>query len=290
MGFAKQGASGAKSWLSSCLAVAVAVLALPAGGQGASLMPRIMGGSDANYDDYRFIVYMYNSVDKTFCGGSIVSDDWILTAAHCVKEASGKDITVFVGQAEYALDMAKGTKAAQIHSHPQYNDQSMVNDIALVRMPSPVKGNVVSVNIDTSSVGDGVTLRALGWGYTSPSGSKASKKLQQGDLKTLTKQQCGPVDTSFTGNDGARICVAADAGPDTCPGDSGGPLVRTVGGKTVLTGLTSFGTAGPGKPITSNCGAKGMVSIFTHVNHFKSFIDSTTGGLREVQGDGKSDG
>ncbi|KAJ2889914.1 hypothetical protein IWW38_004423, partial [Coemansia aciculifera] len=106
----------------------------------------------------------------------------------------------------------------------------------------------------------------------------------KGDLVTLSTAQCSQKDTKFTGNNGARICVSGDNGTDTCPGDSGGPLIRQVGGKNVLVGLTSFGTAGPSQQITVSCGGPGMVSLFTHANYFMSFINSTTGGdLRQIQ-------
>ncbi|KAJ2359384.1 hypothetical protein GGF43_000002 [Coemansia sp. RSA 2618] len=245
-----------------------------------------MGGTQADYSKYSFIVYMYNQADKTFCGGSFISDTWILTAAHCIKSASASDIFVFIGQSEYGLDMSKATNVAEIKNHPQYDDSSMVNDISLLRLGSAVSSNKVStITIDTSSVGDGTKVTALGWGYTEPNGSQASKQLKKGDMTTLSKEKCGAIDTKFNGNDGPRICVAADTGTDTCPGDSGGPLIRQVGGKNVLVGITSFGTAGAGQSLTVNCGGQGMISIFTHANYFKSFIDSTTGGdLRQIEG------
>ncbi|KAJ2162903.1 hypothetical protein GGF46_000286 [Coemansia sp. RSA 552] len=268
--------------------LASAVLALPqdAKTSGGSLHPRIMGGSNAKHSDYPFVVYLYNEAERTFCGGSIVSDEWILTAAHCIKAATTDKILVYVGQAEYNLDTSKGSKVAEIHSHPAYNDQSMVNDISLLRLEKPISksANAASIDIDSTSVGDGVKVTALGWGYTEPNGSTASKQLQKGDLTTLSVQQCGSIDTKFNGNNGPRICVAADKGPDTCPGDSGGPLIRKVGGKNVLVGITSFGTAGPGQAVTANCGGQGMISIFTHANYFQQFIDSSTGGLRHIEG------
>ncbi|KAJ1810950.1 hypothetical protein LPJ77_000489 [Coemansia sp. RSA 2523] len=274
------------SWIVYGLATASFVFAVPPPPPEPSnnLLPRIMGGSDADYSKYPFIVYLYNQADKSFCGGSIISDTWILTAAHCIKQASASDILVFIGQAEYSLDTSKGTKIAAVTNHPQYDDATMENDISLIRLQSAITDKVSTVSIDASSVGDGTKVTALGWGYTGPNSSQASKQLKQGELKTLSREQCGSIDTKFTGNDGARICVAADTGADTCPGDSGGPLVRQVGGKTVLVGITSFGTSGPGQAVTANCGGKGMVSIFTHANYFKTFIDSTTGGLKQVEG------
>ncbi|KAJ2648962.1 hypothetical protein IWW40_003506 [Coemansia sp. RSA 1250] len=258
---------------------------------GNNLIPRIMGGSEVDHSKYPFIVYLYNQAEKTFCGGSIISNVWILTAAHCIKTASKNDILVFVGQGEYNLDTSKGTKVAEINNHPQYNDGTMENDISLLRLESEITGGDVStISIDTTDVGDGVKVSALGWGYTEPSGTQASHNLKKGDMTTLSKQKCGAIDTKFTGNNGPRICVAADTGTDTCPGDSGGPLIREVGGKNVLVGITSFGTAGAGQTISVNCGGPGMISIFTHANYFKSFIDSTTGGLRQIEGSPNQEG
>ncbi|KAJ2664756.1 hypothetical protein IWW48_000704 [Coemansia sp. RSA 1200] len=251
-----------------------------------SLHPRILGGSEANKSEYPFIVYLQNKAEKTFCGGSIISDDWVITAAHCIKTASADDIKLYIGMAEYNPDPSKATAVTSVTVHPAYDDSSMVNDLALLKLGSPItsSGNSSTISIDTTSVGDGVTVTALGWGYTSENGSSSSKNLKKADLKTLSQAECGAKDTKFTGNDGARICVAADTGSDTCPGDSGGPLIRQVDGNNVLVGITSFGTAGPGQTITASCGGAGMVSLFTHVNHYKSFVDSTTGGLRQIQG------
>ncbi|KAJ2004080.1 hypothetical protein GGI04_001435 [Coemansia thaxteri] len=249
-----------------------------------------MGGSTANKSDYPFVIYMHNSGDNTICGGSIISDTWILTAAHCIKSSSANQITVFIGQADYSLDPSKGTNVAEIHSHPQFNEQTMENDISLLKLGSPITSkNAGTISIDTSNVGDGVKVTALGWGYTSGTGTTPSQQLKQGDLTTLSQAQCSQKDTKFTGNNGARICVAADTGADTCPGDSGGPLIRKVNNSNVLVGITSFGTPGPGGQITANCGASGMVSLFTHANYFMSFIKSTAGDLRQIQASNTSD-
>ncbi|KAJ2747208.1 hypothetical protein GGI20_000729 [Coemansia sp. BCRC 34301] len=265
-------------------------LALPYG--PGSLIPRILGGSETKKSDYPFIVYLYNGREKTFCGGSIISDTWILTAAHCIKTASANDVTVYIGESTYNIDPAKGAKVAEVHSHPQYNDQTMVNDISLLKLASPITNkNAGTIEIDTTNVGDGVAVSALGWGFTSASGSTPSQQLKKGDFTTLSKAQCSQKDTKFDGNNGPRICVAGDTGTDTCPGDSGGPLIRKVGGSNVLVGITSFGTAGPGQQITASCGGKGMVSLFTHANYFMTFIKSTTGELRQIQAsDNTSDG
>ncbi|KAJ1668464.1 hypothetical protein IW140_000295 [Coemansia sp. RSA 1813] len=261
--------------------------ASPVGNSGSSnLRPRILGGSDASKSDYPFIVYLQNTAEKTFCGGSIISEDWVLTAAHCIKTASASDIKVYIGQAEYNPDPSKATAVSSITTHPGYDDSSMVNDLSLLKLAKPIttSGNSSTISVDTTSVGDGVTVTALGWGYTSENGSSASKNLKKADLKTLSQAECGAKDTKFTGNNGARICVAADTGSDTCPGDSGGPLIRQVNGQNELVGVTSFGTAGAGQSISVSCGGPGMVSLFTHVNYYKSFIDSTTGGLRQIEG------
>ncbi|KAI8326512.1 trypsin-like serine protease [Martensiomyces pterosporus] len=243
------------------------------------LAPRIMGGSTASKGAYPFIVYLHNNAEHTFCGGSILSSQWVVTAAHCIKTAKISDIDVYVGQYNYNLDTSKATGLVEMHVHPQYNDASMVNDIALLRLSKPISSNASPIEIDTGSVGDGITVTALGWGFTSPTGKTASQDLKQGDLTTLSTAQCQQKDTKFTGNNGPRICVAADRGTDTCPGDSGGPLIRKVNGRNKLLGITSFGTAGPGQQITVNCGGSGMISLFTHVNSFTSFIQSATGGL-----------
>ncbi|KAJ1645923.1 hypothetical protein J3B02_002070 [Coemansia erecta] len=253
-------------------------------GKEGSLLPRILGGSGADKSDYPFIVYLQNASDKSFCGGSIISDQWILTAAHCIKSASPSDISVYIGQFQYNPDPSKSSAVSEVHNHPQYDDSTMINDISLLRLTDRITGKKAStIDIDTSTVGDGTQVTALGWGYTSETETTPSTDLMKVDLTTLSQAECGTKDTKFTGNDGARICVASDNGKATCPGDSGGPLIRSISGNNVLVGITSFGTGGPGQSVTVNCGGAGMVSLFTHAAYFKTFIDTTTGGLRKIE-------
>ncbi|KAJ2011340.1 hypothetical protein GGI06_004573, partial [Coemansia sp. S85] len=148
------GIVGGLSWALLLTALAPIAQAFPFG----NLIPRIMGGSAANEGEYPFIVYLYNAGEKTYCGGSIISDTWILTAAHCIKKSTVSDITVYIGEITYSINPDKGAKVSEIHSHPQYNDQTMVNDISLLKLSKPITNkNAGTIAIDTTNVGDGIS-------------------------------------------------------------------------------------------------------------------------------------
>uniref|UniRef100_A0A182JVH2 Peptidase S1 domain-containing protein n=1 Tax=Anopheles christyi TaxID=43041 RepID=A0A182JVH2_9DIPT len=218
--------------LSSIFAVA---LALPAPSTMLDDGPdrRIVNGTDASILDYPFMLSLRGSTGGHSCGGSILSEVWVMTAAHCVSSTTPYLQTIQVGRTDISREADDSVYAIeQVISHPQYDSRnSHLNDIALlklqrpltfsdsvqpVRLPSPLFE--VEDNLDDL----GVTL--IGWGVTATGGSSPTT-LQRVDYYVVPNEECDAIHSSKIYP--SQICAAIPGGgKGQCSGDSGGPLLH----------------------------------------------------------------
>ncbi|KAJ2668379.1 hypothetical protein IWW42_005247 [Coemansia sp. RSA 1085] len=254
----------------------------PMGRKTLEHLGRVIGGTDAGSGSYPFAAFlMVDEGDSTaFCGGSIISPEWILTAGHCVVDTRGgnklhingtetphqlaqklqtkwpanwgksqrqfktvgpKDIVVGVGSI-YNVQ-TEPQKVSKVVVHPDLDLDYFDNDIALLKLKHKLKFNshVQPIHIDTDVVSDGLTVTGIGWGKTSLESQTTANVLQQVDLQTGDEGLCRRIRPEFDDNDGNYICVTTPEGRDTCSGDSGGPLLRRCNGDPRLTGSLGNG-------------------------------------------------
>ncbi|PWA03539.1 hypothetical protein BB558_000284 [Smittium angustum] len=248
---------------------------------------RIIGGVDAetglrqNLFGYPFTVMVTDLTTGIICGGSLISDMWIVTAAHCLAESALSDVRVLVGSKTIndRLGIPKPLTTIQKgYIHKDYNTDTQLNDICVIKLSKPV--NIRPVKIDTRPIGDDMPLRALGWGITHNESSSPSNTLKQVDLRTVSKAECQRRYTIFAGNGiGTQICTGNTPGKDTCLGDSGGPLIRQLdptGDNWALVGLTSFGAWLNNSKTMGVCGSDDVVGVYTNVYKHIGFITAAT--------------
>ena len=212
-----------------------------------------------------------------FCGGSIIGDTWILTAAHCVRNAIVREdpsrVDVIAGTSQYAIG-GERLKVAEIHTHPKYNQSTMDHDFALLRLQSPVtQGKVIELAKETTPVSEGTNACVTGWGATSEGGPGAIDLLGA-EVPIVSTEVCNRPE-SYNGDVTAAMMCAGkeEGGVDSCQGDSGGPLSTLIEGRTTLIGVVSWG---------EGCARRLKYGIYSRVSMVAPWIASTTAAGKQV--------
>jgi len=192
---------------------------------------RIVGGVETGAHEYPWQVgIVSNSGGTPFCGGSLLTRETVLTAAHCTQGLSASNIKVVLGDHDTQVKekYEKVVDVKTIIEHPGFNDM-LEHDFAILHLKEPAKiwmNEITPVCLPQKSDGtayEGVTSTVTGWGTLS-SGGEQARKLMEVDVKTITNTECDDAYKSDGGVDSSMLCAKA-SGKDACQGDSGGPLV-----------------------------------------------------------------
>ncbi|XP_030554493.1 trypsin delta-like [Drosophila novamexicana] len=196
-----------------------------------------------------------------FCGGSIVASQIILTAAHCLVNMDVKTLTIRAGS-RFWKKGGQVVKVAKIKSHTEYRAKKYLNDIAIMRLATPLKFGPLAQPITlTSSVPrDGTGASVSGWGLLKAKSTKRPEILQAVNLRIMDYKKCQNTNYGRYGYSITRqmICAALNAN-DACQGDSGGPLVS----KKKLVGIVSWGRG---------CAAQGFPGVYTNIAYYKKWL------------------
>lgn len=234
---------------------------------------KIVGGTKAGDGDYPWMVALAEKsgrplFNRQFCGGSLISPDWVLTAAHCMEGEVPWGIEVVVGFTDLNdASTAEVRGVRGIFIHPGYADVEgdLLNDVALILLESPINTiTPVAYSRSVAPVPVGDPVRAIGWGDTQSS-PRFPTELQMVDLNLAAISTARRVYASNRLDN--RHLAAIAPGKDTCGGDSGGPLFDLDGdmGDPLAIGITSFGL---------NCAQKGVPGIYANVGNYVAWIDA----------------
>ncbi|XP_048477799.1 serine protease 33-like [Plutella xylostella] len=227
---------------------------------------RIVGGLPAGLNRYPWmarIVY-----DGQFhCGASLLSKEYVLTAAHCVRKLKRSKIRVILGDHDQTITTESSAimrAVTTIVRHRSFDADSYNNDIALLKLRKPVtfskiiKPVCLPPTVFDPSGKEGIVV---GWGRTSE-GGQLPAVVQEVRVPILSLQQCRGMKYRASRITSNMLC-AGRASTDSCQGDSGGPLLLQTGDKYQIVGIVSWGVG---------CGRPGYPGVYTRVTKYLPWL------------------
>ena len=281
-------------------------LALAAGAtmaQAGTTEEFIVGGSPAADGAWPWQVRLLDSMDPQsgFCGGSLISDQWVLTAAHCVVMDDGPIDSVVVGYGSTQQSKLKLVPSAKIIVHPDYMKENHA-DLALIKLAEPLPDAkwipVADAGTEEKLVTPGATLVVTGWGalwdfagfeealYSRNKGFSevdthklltanalvSPEQLHQVEIEMISNEECAAAYKAYSEAiqdqlviSPTELCAGSPAGAkDSCYGDSGGPLVVADDkGGYVQVGVVSWG---------SQCGNPVLPGVYNKLSRFEPWV------------------
>ncbi|XP_036004606.1 serine protease 33 [Fundulus heteroclitus] len=233
-----------------------------------TLDSRIVGGEAAPEGSWPWQVSLHSQAH--FCGGSLINNLWVLTAAHCVPGGKPSDIRVYLGrQSQQGSNPNEVLRTVeQIIVHPEYNGDTNDNDIALMKLSSAVNFSAyispVCLAASDSTFYSGVDSWVTGWGNVGSNVPLPSpQNLMEVEVPVVGNRRCkcSYGVSSITDN---MICAGLlTGGKDSCQGDSGGPMVSKQNGHWIQSGVVSFGTG---------CAWPDFPGVYARVSQYESWI------------------
>jgi len=252
---------------------------------------RIVGGQNAVRGQFPWQVQLHARSGRSFrlaCGGTLVSKDVVVTAAHCIKSARTKDYKVYLGRHGATTAGSKDCEEQQFDVerllvHPDYSTKTLLNDIGLLWIRSAYGQGVhftdyiqpVCLPKGDEDHQAGTLGSVSGWGYTEEKGSLHAKTLQFTTVPVTDFLQCRTAYARMIAlNDRYQFCAAAE-GKDACSGDSGGPFtIQTLENRHYLAGVVSFGLG---------CARATHPGVYTKVSTYVPWIKNALKSQQEVE-------
>ncbi|XP_055849976.1 trypsin 5G1-like isoform X2 [Episyrphus balteatus] len=227
---------------------------------------RIVGGEAITIDENPIQISLQRSGSHS-CGGSLISERYVLTAAHCAVGVKASSLTIRIGSSFYASGGRK-VQVTKTNCHPQYNAATIDYDFCVLELedwdPTGLTYGFAKLPEAGQDVADGTLLRVTGWGNTQNSYESRSQ-LRSTIVPKTNQDECSRAYKSYGGVTPRMICAGLkEGGKDACQGDSGGPLMED----DILVGIVSWGYG---------CAVANYPGVHSRVASVRDWIKSVSG-------------
>ncbi|CAF1014548.1 unnamed protein product [Didymodactylos carnosus] len=244
---------------------------------------RIVGGQDAVENSWPWVVALTTAEDvlnlKTslnpFCAGFIISDDIIITAAHCLKNVNSQRLRILTGVHDLRSFVPNSKNTYEVYSiisHEDYRvtpENIQLNDIALIKLRQKLSGinNRLCLPSTSSTFPKSKIIAVVvGWGKLQASSSRNSPTLQQLVLPIVSDNNAKC--KQHVANSNIQFCAGHETlHVDSCAGDSGSPLMIVENNRYVAAGLVSYGN--------KQCDSSESPGIYTRISFYSQWINQT---------------
>ncbi|XP_062534512.1 trypsin-1-like [Armigeres subalbatus] len=242
---------------------------------------RVVGGINALPNEFPSIVSVQRlilTLSAHICGGTVINQRWVLTAAHCITESpENARFAIWAGSHDITVtESARQVVNVDISIvHPEYLGGVNPSDVAVMRLASYLNFNnfVQPANLQPAgSTAQPGPATLAGWGSTSTTNNPSMPAILQKVVKPIIDY-----DTCVQANGGegnsplgtTNVCTGPlTGGISACSGDSGGPLYTIANGVQTQVGIVSWGWM--------PCGSIGRPSVYVGISHYRSWIDSNS--------------
>jgi len=245
-----------------------------------SITSKIVGGKPADKHEYPWMVALvFRGEKKPFCGGSLITERHVLTAAHCFESkfdrVTKEDFEVRVGFHSIHQRDFDRHEVSKIDNHRRWSDPDVDYDFSILTIHPSVRPSLLMpvclpTDINTKYVRQEATV--TGWGRESTSGPR-STVLKELELTVISNDVCKAKYRNDLRVGSEHICTMAP-GESPCEGDSGGPLIVEENGKWTLVGVVNGGHPDGGCVDTR----PGFPYVFSRVTEVMDWIRKSTTG------------
>ncbi|XP_051958824.1 serine protease 27 [Xyrauchen texanus] len=246
----------------------------------APLNTRVVGGTNAPVGNWPWQVSIHYNRHH-ICGGTLINNQWVMTAAHCIISTNTIMWTLYLGRQTQTTSAANpnthelSVGVQSIIVHPKYNNSLYNNDISLMKLDQLVTFTNYIRPVCLASTGSvfhsATTCWASGWGNIAKDQYlPAPQALQEVEIPVVGNRQCtcqyNPIKN--VGITSQMIC-AGRTGKGICQGDSGGPLQCKQGSVWIQAGISSFGIP---------CAMKNFPEVYSRVSEFNTWVTGNVEG------------
>ncbi|XP_062982220.1 coagulation factor X [Elgaria multicarinata webbii] len=228
--------------------------------------PRIVNGTDCKFGECPWQALLLNDEGEGFCGGTILSHIYVLTAAHCMNQT--KFLQVTVGERDTKARTGTVHAVDRVYVHHKFVLKTYDYDIALIKLRDPIQfsENVIPACLPTPDFANQILMNekqaiVSGFGRI-VEGGRISTTLKVVKLPYVDRHSC-KLSSNFPITENMFCAGYSNAAHDACQGDSGGPHVTEYRGTHFVTGVISWG---------EGCAQEGKYGVYTKLSKFIGWL------------------